>query len=120
MADAFHDAITKLVTEVPGVTGAAFTDVDGEDIAVHPRSRRDELRLCAAYQGIALRRLAAAEVKAGRGGVRSFTLHGASGYLVTLKVGDMYQLLVQVEGTTPPARVLAAASRAADAIEADL
>lgn len=120
MADAFNEAITQLVSEVPGVTGAAFTDVDGEDIAVHPRSRREELRLCAAYQGIALRRLATAEAKAGRSGVQSFTVHGASGFLITLKVGDMYQLLVQVQGTTPPARVLAAARRAVEVIEADL
>ena len=35
MADPFLDALTHLVDAVPGVTGAAFTDLDGEEIAVH-------------------------------------------------------------------------------------
>lgn len=120
MADVFHDAITKLVSEVPGVTGAAFTDLDGEEIAIHPKARREELRLCAAYQGIALRRLAAAEQKSGHAELRSLTVHGASGYVVTLKVGDQYQLLVQAGATALPARLLSAARRAVDVLEENI
>lgn len=120
MADVFHDAIIKLVSEIPGVTGAAFTDLDGEEIAIHPKARREELRLCAAYQGIALRRLAAAEAKAGRGGMRSLTVRGGQGFVVTLKVGDQYQLLVQAGATTVPARVLSAARRAAEVLEENI
>ena len=120
MADVFHDVITKLVSEVPGVTGAAFTDLDGEEIAIHPKARREELRLCAAYQGIALRRLAAAELKSGRGAMRSLTVHGAEGTVVTLKVGDQYQLLIQATATTWPIRVLSAARRAAEVLEENI
>lgn len=120
MADVFQETMSKLVAEVPGVTGAAFTDLDGEEIAVHPKARREELRLCAAYQGIALRRLASAEQKAGRGGVRSLTVRGAGGVVVTLKVGDQYQLLVQAGGATPPIRLLSAARRAAAILEENI
>lgn len=120
MADVFQDAITKLVSEVPGVTGAAFTDLDGEEIAIHPKARREELRLCAAYQGIAMRRLAGAEAKAGRAPLRSLTVQGSKGFLVTLKVSDQYQLLVQVGGGAVPARVLSAARRAVEVLEQNI
>jgi predicted regulator of Ras-like GTPase activity (Roadblock/LC7/MglB family) len=120
MADVFQTTIAKLVDDVPGVTGAAFTDLDGEEIAIHPKARREELRLCAAYQGIAVRRLAGVEQKAGRGGLRSLTVHGTQGLVVTLKVGDQYQLIVQAQGATAPARVLSAARRAADVLEKNI
>jgi predicted regulator of Ras-like GTPase activity (Roadblock/LC7/MglB family) len=120
MADVFLTTISKLVDEVPGVTGAAFTDLDGEEIAIYPKARREELRLCAAYQGIAVRRLAGAEEKSGRGPLRSLTVQGTAGVVVTLKVGDQYQLIVQAGGSTAPARVLSAARRAADVLEKNI
>lgn len=120
MPDVFTDAISKLVTDCPGVSGAAFTDLDGEEIAIHPRARREELVLCAAYGGIALRRLNAVEEKAGRGGVRTLVLHGTSGSLVTLKVADEYQLVVSVSPETAPARVVAAARAAVETLEENI
>jgi predicted regulator of Ras-like GTPase activity (Roadblock/LC7/MglB family) len=120
MPDVFTDAISKLVTDCPGVSGAAFTDLDGEEIAIHPRARREELRLCAAYGGIALRRLNAAEERSGRAGVRTLILHGTDGSLLTLKVGDQYQLVVSVARDTAPARVVAAARAAVETLEENL
>lgn len=120
MPDVFTDAISKLVSDCPGVSGAAFTDLDGEEIAIHPHGRREELRLCAAYGGIALRRLGTAEERAGRVGVRTLVLHGTEGALVTLKVGDQYQLVVSLAPHVPPARVVAAARSAVETLEQNL
>lgn len=120
MADPFLDALTHLVDSVPGVTGAAFTDLDGEEIAVHPRARREALRLAAAYEGIALRRLGQAEVKAGRTNARTLVVRGGDGALVALRVGDQYQLLVQAQRGTPPERVLFEAQQTKRTLEANL
>ncbi len=120
MADVFTDTLTRLATEVPGVEGAAFTDMDGEEIAVYPRQRREELRLCAAYQGIALRRLAQSEVRAGRGTVKSVLVRGDRGAILTLKVGDRYQLLVQFGPKAYPARAMAAARSAVSLLEQNI
>ncbi|MCB9543236.1 MAG: hypothetical protein R3F65_17150 [bacterium] len=117
MADPLHDPINKLMSQVPAVTGVAFTDLDGEDIAVVPREARETLRLCAAYNGIALRRLSAAEEEAGRGGIRRVVVRSPEGAVLSLKVGGDYQLVVKVEGDTPVGSVLSAARAAARALE---
>jgi predicted regulator of Ras-like GTPase activity (Roadblock/LC7/MglB family) len=120
MADPFLDALKHLVQAVPGITGAAFTDLDGEEIAVHPRERREELRLAAAYEGIALRRLGQAELRAGRTTGQSLIVRGSAGALVALRVGDQYQILVQARSTTHPEQVLFEARQVARTLEANL
>ena len=106
MADAFSDALTDLLDRCPGVAGAAFTDLDGEDIA--HLGDRESLQIGAVYAGIALRRLSSAEQRAGRGGVNSMVVHGDRGAIVAVSVGDQYQLLVALEEGTPSGRVIAA------------
>ncbi len=105
----FAQAISDLMRACPAIKGAAFTDLDGEEIAFEPSDAREALRLCAAYGGIALRRLSMAEAESGRGPVRRISLRGSSGAFVTLMVGDAYQLILQVGDRAPEGSVLAAA-----------
>lgn len=118
MADLFTDALGDLVGRCPGISGAAFTDLDGEDIAHH--GDRENLRLCAAYGGIALRRLSAAEARSGRGPINHVVLHGTAGGLVALSVGDEYQLVISLDDGTTPARVVTAAAETVDALEENI
>lgn len=117
MADPLNDPISKLMDRCPSVKGAAFTDLDGEDIALMPREARETLRLCAAYNGIALRRLSTAEEEAGRAGIRRVVVRGREGAVLSLKVGDDYQLVVQVGDGQPVGAVMSAARAAARALE---
>ncbi len=115
MADPFHEALSDLVERCPVITGAVFADLDGEDIAVH--GDRDTLRLCAAYSGIALRRLTAAEERTGRQAVQHLVLHGSKSELVSLRVGDAYQLVVALAPGAPSGRALFAAGTTVTALE---
>jgi predicted regulator of Ras-like GTPase activity (Roadblock/LC7/MglB family) len=118
MADIFFDSIDALIRRNPVIQGVAFTDLDGEDIALTPRSERDALRVCAAYGGIALRRLSQAESEAGGTGVDRITVDGSEGRFVTLRVGTEYQLVLTISGQTPVARVLADAQQTVEVLRA--
>lgn len=107
MADIFSDTLTTLVNDCAAIDGAAFTDLDGEDIAVEPRASRDALRVCAAFGGLALKRIAAAD-----GPVRSVSVDGADGRFMTWAVGEGYQLVITVAGDALRAPVETAASAA--------
>lgn len=120
MPDVFNDTVAELVDQCPGVLGAAFTDYDGEEIAIYPAERKEELRLYAVYGGIALRRIAAAEEKAGGGVVRSVVASGDHRALISLQVSDAYQLVLAVEASTPPAQAITAARSAAKIIESEI
>lgn len=118
MADPLNDPLARLIERCPTVKGAAFTDLDGEDIALMPRDAKETLKLCAAYNGIALRRLSAAEEGAGRPAVRRVVVRGRDGAVLSLKIGDEYQLVVQVDGSDQVGSVMSAARAAARALEA--
>ena len=118
MPDPFSDAIADLLKDCPGVIGAAFTDLQGQDIALLPKSEKETLRLCAAYGGIAMRRVSTAETEAGQ--IDHFVLQGDKGSVVTVRVADEYQLIVSVGPTTPSAHVVSAAHKAAQIIEANI
>ncbi len=120
MADPFNDALTNLMEACPGVSSATFADLDGEDIAANPRSERDMLRLCAAYGGIALRRLSATEAEEGRGRIRKLALYGTEGHFLTVRVGDDYQLVMMLKGNTPPSLAEIAARDAVTLLEANI
>lgn len=120
MADPLQTPLLTLMERFPAVQGVAFTDLDGEDIALMPRDARETLRLCAAYNGIALRRLSTAETKAGRGGIEHLVVRGETGSVLSLKVGEEYQLVVRVEGQGPTGGVLSAARAAAKALETQI
>lgn len=107
MADIFSDTLTSLVNDCDAIDGAAFTDLDGEDIAVEPREKRDALRVCAAFGGLALKRIAAAD-----GAVRSVAVDGADGRFMTWAVGEGYQLVITVAGGALQAPVAKAAGAA--------
>ena len=117
MADPLNDPLRKLIERCPTVKGAAFTDLDGEDIALMPKDAKETLKLCAAYNGIALRRLSSAETGAGREPVRRVVVKGRDGAVLSLKVGDDYQLVVQVDGGDQVGSVMSAARAAARALE---
>ncbi len=118
MVDPFNDALVSLVERCPGIEGAAFTDLDGEDIAHH--GDRENLRLCAAYGGIALRRLTVAEQRAGRGPVQHVILRGTAGGLVALKVGDEYQLVLSLREGTLSGRVVYEAAETVETLEQNI
>jgi len=118
MADAFTEALSGLVDRCSGISGAAFTDLDGEDIAHH--GDRENLRLCAAYGGIALRRLTTAEARSGRGPINHVVLHGTTGGLVAMKVGDEYQLVLSLDSKTHPGQALAAARETVATLEENI
>ncbi|MGK0358983.1 MAG: putative regulator of Ras-like GTPase activity (Roadblock/LC7/MglB family) [Bradymonadia bacterium] len=98
MADIFSDTLIALVADCDAIQGAAFTDLDGEDIAVEPRSLRDALRTCAAFGGLALKRTTAAEASSGREPVRSISVDGSEGRFMAWAVGANYQLVVTIAG----------------------
>lgn len=119
MPDPFSDAIAGLLKDCPGVVGAAFTDLEGQEIALLPKSEKETLRLCAAYGGIAMRRLNTAET-AETGQIDHLILQGDKGSVVTVRVADEYQLIVSVGPETPSAHVVTAAHKAARLIEANI
>lgn len=120
MADPFSEAIAELVERCPGITGAVFADLDGEDVAVHPREAREKMRLCAAYGGIAMRRLDGAASAAERGPVRRMVLQGSAGAFVSLKVGKEYQLVLAVKGGWPAGQVTSLAQDAVSTLEENM
>lgn len=112
MADIFSDTLNALVADCAAIQGAAFTDLDGEDIAVEPREHRDALRICAAFGGLALKRISAAEASAGRKPVRSICVDGTEGRFMAWAVGENYQLVVTIEGAALQEPVAEAARQA--------
>lgn len=111
MAD-FSETLVNLLKDCAAIRGAAFTDLDGEDIAVEPRESRDALRTCAAFGGLALKRIAAADIAAGRSRAGSLTVDGKDGRFMALAVGDNYQLVLSIAGGALQAPVSAAAAKA--------
>ena len=120
MGDIFNDTVSQVVANCDGVAGAAFTDFDGEEIALYPKSLVDELRLYAAYGGIAIRRLSAAESRASRGDVMTFVVRGTQRSLVSMRVGDNYQLAMLVDSTANPAVVVHSSRSAVKTLEDNL
>ncbi|MCB9538468.1 MAG: hypothetical protein H6704_19625 [Myxococcales bacterium] len=116
----FAQALDDLMQRCPSVRGAAFTDLDGEEIALEPSSARETLRLCAAYGGIALRRLSTAESAAGRGPIHQVALRGSTGAFVTLKVGEEYQLVLHLDDRAPQGQVLLCARDTVTTLEANI
>ena len=117
MADVFSQTLDSLLADCPGILGVAFTDFDGEEIALKPAARKEQMRTFAVYGGIALRRLADAERKAGRGQLGAVVVKGREGSLVSMKVADAYQLVMSIAPTTPPARAIDYARGAVRTIE---
>lgn len=114
MADIFSDTLNALVADCAAIQGAAFTDLDGEDIAVEPREHRDALRICAAFGGLALKRITAAEAASGRKPVRSVSVDGSDGRFMAWAVGENYQLVVTIAGNALQEPVAEAARAAVE------
>lgn len=120
MGDPFKDAISSLFDSMEGITGVGFIDLDGEDIAVTPRSERESLRTCAAYGGIALKRISGAEGRSGRGPVKAIWLAGKAGAFLTLAIGREYQLVVTIAEGVPPEQVAFEAQAAVATLAASI
>ena len=119
MAESFESVLQTLVKQCPAVQAAGFMDIDGAEIAVEPRGALERLKSGAAYGGIALRRVAAAEKAAGRQGVRHLDLVGQQGRLIAFPVGDAYQLVLLLSGQPAPG-VVPAAREAISRLEAGI
>jgi len=87
-----------LVKSVPGIRGVVLADLAGQEISVYPRERQNELRNCAAYGGIALRRLSVAERLAGRSPVQLISLQGEQGAFLAISVAGKFQLVATLDG----------------------
>ena len=111
MAD-FADAISKLCAANSSITGASFADLDGAEIALAPKSRAENLKACAAFTGIALRRMG--------DHARTLTLNATEGSMVGIRVGSGYQLVVTVKAGASTAGVCAAAQSAARELKAGI
>ncbi len=120
MGDPYKDAIASLFDSMEGITGVGFNDLDGEDIAVTPRSERESLRTCAAYGGIVLKRISKAEKRAGRGPIAHVTLTGNSAAFVSLAIGSDYQLVVTLAKGTYPGQVISKAQAAIQTLKANI
>lgn len=117
MADIFTNTLTDFMSRCPGVEGVAFTDFDGEEIALQPQARREELRMYAVYSGIAFRRLTDVEHKFGRGVLNNVVVKGSERALISMKVSDAYQLVISLDGRVPPAQAIDSARSAVKIIE---
>jgi len=111
MAD-FAATISKLCAENGSITGATFADLDGSDIALAPKDRAENLKVCAAFAGIALRRMA--------NHAQALTLNASGGSMVGIRVGQSYQLVVTVAAGAATADVCAAARTAARELKAGI
>ncbi|MBU0550735.1 hypothetical protein KKF91_02875 [Myxococcota bacterium] len=120
MADPFITAISSLMARHAGIKAAIFADLDGESIALEPPSAKDSLILCAAYGGIALRRLALAEQRVGRAPVRQVQLNATEGSLLSYRVGDAYQLLLMLAPHSPTAHLNGDINEAIQSLEAQI
>lgn len=120
MADPFTTAISSLMAQHAGIEAAIFADLDGESIAINPPSAKDSLIVCAAYGGIALRRLALAEQRVGRAPIRQVQLSTTNGELLSYRVGDAYQLLLMIKPQSPTAHFSLAVNEAISALEAQI
>ena len=88
MAVDFQGTIRTFVDSNPRVSGAIFADLDGAEIAAYPPQSRDALQHCAAYGGIALRRLTVAERLAGRAPIQELVLQGDEGAFMAVPIGS--------------------------------
>ena len=98
MSADFQGTIRALIDENPQVVSAMFADLDGAEIAAYPTSARETLKHCAAYGGIALRRLTVAERLAGRDAVKELTLQGPKGAFIAVSIGTQYQFVATLRG----------------------
>ena len=111
MAD-FAAAISKLCAAHDSITGATFADLDGSEIALEPKSRKENLRACSAFAGIALRRMAKH--------AQALTLTATKGSMIGVRVGDGYQLVITVRAGAATADVCAAARSTARELKAGI
>jgi hypothetical protein len=111
MAD-FAAAISKLRAANSSITGATFADLDGADIALEPKSRAENLKACAAFAGIALRRMA--------NHAQALTLNATGGSMIGIRIGKGYQLVITVEAGAATADVCAAARTTARELKAGI
>lgn len=120
MPDDFQAVLNRLLSQVEGIQGATFADLDGEDIAIAPREVREELRLGAAYAGIALRHLSQIEFQSGRLPISRISIKSSAGHLVAIRVAQDYQLVAVGQGHHTQERLGAATHAAALAVEQTL
>ncbi len=111
MAD-FAAAISKLCADNSSITGATFADLDGSDIALEPKDRAENLKTCAAFAGIALRRMS--------NHAQALTLNASNGSMVGIRVGQGYQLVITVAAGAATADVSAAARTTARELKAGI
>lgn len=111
MAD-FAAAISKLCANNASITGATFADLDGSDIALEPKDRAENLKACAAFAGIALRRMS--------NHAQALTLNASKGSMVGIRVGQDYQLVITVAAGAATADVCAAARTTARELKAGI
>ena len=104
MAVDFQGTIRTFVDSNPRVSGAIFADLDGAEIAAYPPRSRDTLQHCAAYGGIALRRLTVAERLAGRAPIQELVLQGDEGAFMAVPIGSQYQFIATLDGPVAAAR----------------
>ena len=98
MSADFQGTIRQLVDGNAQISSAMFADLDGAEIAAYPASARNDLKHCAAYGGIALRRLTVAERLAGRDAVKELILEGAHGAFMAVAIGTQYQFIATLSG----------------------
>ncbi len=110
--DQFTEALTALVANCSEITGATFSDLDGEIIALvpHPNQaiQQDALALCAAIGGIALHKLMAANPTHT---LQYLTLSTAHGHFLVYVIKNQYQLIIATQGKKALAQIMAEAEK---------
>ncbi len=118
MKTQLNDALRSLISADQHLQGAILADLDGQEVAVYPSERLETLRNCAAYTGIALRRLTVAERLSGRGVVRELAIDGDEGAVLAMVVADENQLVVSYATQGWSARLRPKVRRTAQRLEA--
>jgi hypothetical protein len=106
-----------LVETNPGIRGVVLADLAGQEISIYPLERQQELRNCAAYGGIALRRLSVAERLAGRAPVKILSLQGTTGAFLAISVATKFQLVATLDGSYAASKHESALTKAAAELE---
>lgn len=91
---AFKVILTRILEEVPGITGAVVVDWDGETVEDAVREDTQDLRLIGAHGGVLLRQIENATTAAIDTLPREVVLRTDGGGVVLIPLVDQYVLAV--------------------------
>jgi predicted regulator of Ras-like GTPase activity (Roadblock/LC7/MglB family) len=116
----FEDILQRLVTTVPGATGAIFADWEGESVAHYCLYDEYDLKVIAAHQGIIMSHLRDIHDQLAPGEMNEAVISTETEYLVTGAITREYTLVMTMERRGVLGRGLYHFRKAVDALRREI